>query len=124
MVIDRPIDDVYAYASDPGNLARWAPGLGHDLVEVDGRWFVESDSGRMQVEFAPRNQFGVVDHWVTQPDNTVVYVPFRVIAWDLHSEVVFSLRRDDKVSDAEFERDAGLVMADLARLKLILESSA
>jgi hypothetical protein len=113
--------DVYAYASDPRNLAEWAPGLGRNVVEVDGLWYLESDSGRLQVVFAPRNEFGVLDHWVTQPDNTVVYVPFRVIAWDVHSEVVFSLRRDAQMSDAEYDRDAGLVLADLLRLKQILE---
>jgi hypothetical protein len=36
--------------------------------------------------------------------------------------VVFSVRRSPGMSDEEFERDAGLVAADLERLKRILES--
>ena len=40
------------------------------------------------------------------------------------SEVVFTLRRQPGMSDADFERDAGMVVADLTRLKELLESSA
>ena len=29
--IDRPADEVYAYASNPANLPRWAPGLGNSV---------------------------------------------------------------------------------------------
>lgn len=119
--IERPADDVYAYASDPANLPHWAAGLG-TVVQVDGRWYVETGtSSRFAVEFAPRNDFGVLDHWVTQPDGHVVYVPMRVIADGDHSDVVFTLRRETGVSDADFDRDAGLVDADLARLKQVLE---
>lgn len=39
------------------------------------------------------------------------------------SEVVFTLRRQPGTSDADFERDADTVAADLARLKELLESA-
>lgn len=39
------------------------------------------------------------------------------------SEVVFTLRRQAEMSDAAFERDAGMVAADLARLKEPMESA-
>ena len=32
-IIDRPADDVYAFVSDPRNLARWASGLANGVVE-------------------------------------------------------------------------------------------
>jgi hypothetical protein len=48
----------------------------------------------------------------------------RVIEGDGGCEVVFTLRRQDGMSDAEFARDAGLVAADLARLKQVLEGGA
>lgn len=116
-----PVDEVYAYACDPANLPRWAPGLGN-VVQIDGRWYVDTaGGGRFAIEFAPRNGFGVLDHWVTQPDGRVVYIPFRVVADGEHSEAVFTLRRETDVSDADFERDAGLVVADLGRLKQVLE---
>jgi uncharacterized membrane protein len=61
--IDRPADEVYAYASNPANLPRWAPGLGNSVEEVDGQWFVETPAGRVRFAFAPRNDLGVLDHY-------------------------------------------------------------
>ena len=122
--IDRSADQVYAYASDPANLPQWAHGLGSAVEYVDGQWFVETSDARVGVAFAPPNDFGVLDHHVTLPTGETVYVPMRVIPDGSACEVVFTLRRLPGVTDAEFDRDAGLVMADLARLRQAVESSA
>ena len=119
--IDRPVADVYAFASDPANLPRWAPGLGTAVVQVDGSWFVETSEGRVRVTFAPQNEYGVLDHEVLTPTGETVYVPLRAIADGGATEVVFTLRRAPGMTDQELERDAGLVTADLARLKDVLE---
>jgi hypothetical protein len=121
--IDRPAADVYDYASDPANLPQWAPGLGNAVENVDGRWFVDTGSGRVAIAFAERNEYGVLDHEVTLPSGEVVYNPMRVVPNGDGSEVVFSLRRLANMSDEEFERDAGLVQADLTRLKHVLEAT-
>jgi hypothetical protein len=118
--IDRTAADVYAYASDPANLPCWAPGLGSAVEKADGQWFVETSGGRAALAFAEPNDFGVLDHSVTLPSGEVVYVPMRVIADGNASEVVFTLRRQPGMTDDEFDRDAGLVAADLARLRKVL----
>jgi len=120
--IRRAADDVYAFASDPANVPRWAPGLGTSVENVDGRWFVETSSGRVGLAFAERNAFGVLDHEVTLPSGEVVYNPMRVVPAGDGSEVTFTLRRLPNMTDEEFERDAGLVQADLARLKRLMEA--
>jgi hypothetical protein len=120
--IDRPVAEVYAYASDPANLPEWAPGLGSSVEQVDGRWFVETTDGRVGVAFAPPNDHGVLDHEVTLPTGDVVYNPMRVVADGDGCEVVFSLRRLPDMSDQDFDRDTGLVQADLTRLKQLLEA--
>jgi hypothetical protein len=120
--INRPADEIYTYVSNPENLPEWAPGLGSAVEQVDGRWFVETGMGRVELTFAPANHFGVLDHDVTLPSGEVVYNPMRVIANGNVSDIVFTLRRRSDVSDADFEADASAVAADLARLKGILES--
>ncbi|QIQ03136.1 SRPBCC family protein [Streptomyces liangshanensis] len=121
--VDRPAQDVYAYASDPVNLPAWAHGLGASVERIGDQWVAESAPlGRVVVAFAPPNAFGVLDHDVTLPSGQTVYNPVRVIADGAGSEVVFTLRRQPETSDADFERDAGTVAADLARLKELLES--
>jgi hypothetical protein len=123
VLIDRPVNEVYEYASDPVNLPEWAPGLGSAVVEVDGHWYVETFAGRAGLVFAPRNDFGILDHDVTMPSGDVFYNPMRVFANEEGSEVVFTLRRSPGMSSEDFARDAGLVSADLARLKQVLEAT-
>lgn len=121
VLIDRTVREVYDYASDPVNLPEWAPGLGSAVVEVDGHWYVETSTGRAGIIFAPPNDFGILDHDVTMPSGDVFSNPMRVFANEEGSEVVFTLRRSPGMSSEDFERDAGLVSADLARLKHVLE---
>jgi hypothetical protein len=121
-LINRPPDEVYEYAADPANLPEWAPGLGTSVEQVDGQWFVETSTGRVGFAFTPRNAYGVLDHEVTLPSGEVLYNPMRVTRNGGGSEVVFSLRRNPGMTDAEFDRDAGLVAADLVRLKACVEA--
>ena len=121
--IDRPAAEVYDYASDPANLPAWAPGLGSSVENIDGRWFVETPAGAAGFAFVERNEFGVLDHEVTLPSGDIVYNPMRVVPNGDGCEVVFSLRRLPGMSAEDFERDAGLVRADLTRLKHVLEAA-
>lgn len=119
--INRPAREVYDFASDPANIPRWASGLGNAAENVDGQWFVDSPMGRISVTFAARNEFGILDHDVTLTSGEVFYNPMRVISDGDGCEVVFTLRRQPGVSDEEFTRDTGLITADLAKLKQLLE---
>jgi hypothetical protein len=106
--IDAAPDAVYALASDPAQLPRWAAGLADPAL---------SDA---DVEFAPPNEFGVLDHVVRLPTGEAVYNPMRVIPAGPGRpgcEVVFTLRRRPGVTDGEFEADAAAVTADLATLR-------
>ena len=120
--IARPEDEVYDYAADPANLPQWAPGLGSSVENRDGQWFVETPEGRAGLAFAERNEYGVLDHYVTLRSGEVVYIPLRVIADGNGSEVVFTLRRRPGMSDEEFKADADAVADDLSRLRQVLEA--
>ncbi|MFJ1577474.1 MULTISPECIES: SRPBCC family protein [unclassified Streptomyces] len=120
--IDRPLREVYDYASNPANLPEWAHGLGGSISKIDGQWTAESSPmGRVVVAFVQENEFGVLDHDVTLPSGETVYNPVRVIADGAGSEVVFTLRRRPEMSDEDFRRDADAVRADLSTLKRLME---
>jgi len=119
--IDRPAQDVYDYASDASRLPEWAPGLGSSIELIDGQWIMESPMGRIVVTFAPRNEFGVLDHHVTLASGETFYNPIRVTTEGAGCEIVFSLRRQAAMSDEDFERDANAVLSDLVRLKRKME---
>jgi hypothetical protein len=122
--IARPASEVYDYVSQPANLAAWAPGLGKAVNQVNGQWFVETDDGQVGIAFAPRNEYGVLDHYVTFASGETFYNPMRVTPCGDGCEAVFAVRRMPGMSDAEHARDAGLVSADLARLKQVLETGS
>ncbi|TQC41909.1 SRPBCC family protein [Rhodococcus sp. WS4] len=119
--IARSAADVYAYAGDPANLPTWAAGLSTTITRDGDRWLADSPMGQVSVTFAPTNDYGVLDHYVTLPDGDTVYNPVRVIPDGDHSEVVFTIRRRDGVTAEEFAQDAAAVTADLQRLKALLE---
>jgi hypothetical protein len=123
MHIDRSTDEVYAFAGDPANLPQWAPGLCTSVEQVDGQWIAETGTASVQLAFAPTNPFGVLDHDVTLPSGETVHNPMRVIVDDSGCEVVFSLRRQPGMSDDDFDRDADAVLADLERLKQVIEGA-
>ena len=121
--IERPAEEVYAYASDPSHLPEWAAGLGKSIEETDGRWIADSPMGRVVVDFAPRNDLGVLDHHVPLPSGETVYNPLRVIADGDGCEVVFTLRRRPDMSADDFRRDEAAVAADLVTLKRLAEQA-
>lgn len=119
--IARPAAEVYAYAADPVNLPLWAAGLATGIEQVAGRWVSQSPMGQVVVEFAPTNEYGVLDHEVTLPSGETFYNPMRVIADSGGSEVVFTIRREAGTSLADYERDCAMIAEDLQTLKGILE---
>ncbi|MFB9234104.1 SRPBCC family protein [Plantactinospora siamensis] len=119
--VDRPARQVYDYASDPAHLPEWASGLGSSIEFIDGEWVAEAPMGRVVVSFAPRNEHGVLDHWVTPPSGETFYNPMRVTTLGSGCEVVFSLRRSPGMDDEDFERDANAVLTDLRTLKRRME---
>ena len=120
--IDRPAAEVYAYVSQPANLPEWAAGRGSSIELIDGEWVAESPLGRVGVTMTEPNPYGVADHWVTLATGERFYNPMRVIADGDACELVFTLRRQPGMSDADFDRDAAAVAADLAALRRLLES--
>ncbi len=120
--IDRPAAEVYEFVSQPANLSQWAAGLADSLEFVDGRWVAQSPLGQVVVEMAEPNGYGVLDHHVTLPDGQSFYNPMRVIAAGERCELVFTLRRPPGMSDADYDKDAAAVTADLAGVKRLLET--
>lgn len=107
--VDRTAAAAYEFISDPANLPRWVAGL--DLAEVT-------------FEFAPFNDFGVLDH-VVGLGGVEFYNPMRVLPAGVGPdgcELVFSVRRRAGMSDDEFAADAAAVQADLTTLKGLLET--
>lgn len=120
--IGKNVNEVYQYVSTPENMPRWAAGLSQaELVKSGDEWIADSPMGKVKVRFAEKNKFGVVDHDVTLPSGEVNHNPLRVVKNADGSEVIFTLYRRPKMSDADYESDVKAVTKDLQKLKQILE---
>lgn len=121
--VEKPWAEVYDFVSDPQNMPRWAAGLGGGLKPDGQDWIADGGPlGEVRVNFAPANEFGVIDHVVTLPDGLKVYNALRVTPNGSGAEVSFTLLRLPDMTDADFERDGQMVRADLETLKALLEA--
>ena len=120
--IDCSPDRVYEFVANPENLPQWAAGLSGSIAHVNGEWIAESPMGRVKVQFAARNPFGILDHDVTLPSGDKVNNPMRVVRNDDGSEVIFTVYQRPGMSDDMFADDTKAVARDLGKLKTLLES--
>ena len=118
--IARPQHEVYDFASVPENFPRWASGLAKSLKKVHGEWIAEVPEGQVKVRFTERNDFGILDHYVTLRPGVDIYIPIRVIANGAGSEVIFTLFRLPDMTDDAFAKDLEWVKRDLSALKALL----
>jgi hypothetical protein len=123
--IEAAPEAVYEFASDPHTWRQWAAGLAEGgLRQTADGWMADSPMGEVTVEFAPPNEFGVLDHVVRLPSGEPVYNPLRVIPGGVgepRCEVAFTVRRRAGMTDEEFDSDVAAVAADLATLRRLLE---
>lgn len=120
--IARPPAAVYAYLADPANFPRWSKFI--TAIRKDGaEWVATTPERTVRIRFCPRNELGVVDHWVMPEPGASVYVPLRVLAQpDGNSEVNFTVFRLPGINDAAYDEDIRMVRTDLDALKRVLES--
>lgn len=119
--INRPAAEVYRYASNPENLPQWLSFV-QSICRENAHWRAESDLGSMLIDFAPANEFGIIDHKVTLENGDVVLNPMRIIESGNGCQVLFTLCWLPGRSEADFNEDAKAVKADLQTLKKRMES--
>ena len=122
ITINRPLSEVYEFASNPENLPQWAAGLADaTLKKIGNEWVTNSPMGKVKIKFVDQNIFGVLDHDVTLPNGEVVHNPLRVVKNSFGSEVIFTIFHRPEMTQEEFNKDSELVKKDLQKLKSILE---
>jgi hypothetical protein len=120
--INRTAAQAYEFLSVPENFPKWASGLAGSLRRDGENWIAETPEGRAVVRFSERNAYGVLDHAVTLPHGTTIYIPLRVVPSGNGCELVLTLFRRPDMTDEKFAADAEWVMRDLSAAKRILEA--
>lgn len=114
--------ELYEAIWQPEFFPRWASGLSQTTLEKEGgQWKAKGPNGVVRIRFTPKNEFGVMDHWVDTGVGREVCVPMRIIPNEDESEVVFTLFRRPEMTDQDFDADAAWVEKDLKALKSMFD---
>lgn len=115
---------VYAFVANPETWPRWATAFCRAVQPEGADWVLDTPDGPALLRLQPRNELGVLDHWVRPAPGPEIYVPMRVVANGDGSTVLMTLFQRPEMSAAELAEDIGLVERDLANLKRLLEHGA
>lgn len=119
--IDRPPNKVYAFVSDLSKMPLWAKTFCRSIRKEVGDWVMQTDQGELMIRIAPRNELGILDHYVIPAPGVEIFVPMRVVANGEGSEVVFTLFQQPGMTKDRFAADGEMVRRDLNTLKSVLE---
>ena len=112
---------VYEFVSNPANLPKWAPAFVRSITLVGGVWIADTPQGPTTFRIAPKNDHGILDHWVTPAGGAEIYVPMRVLPNAEGSQILFTLFQYPGMTEEAVAKDAALVEQDLNSLKRVLE---
>ncbi len=112
---------LYEFVSKPENLPKWARMFCRSIKKSKGGWVVETPQGPVNVKFSKKNDFGILDHYVSPAPGVEVFVPMRVVPNASGSEVLLTLFQPAGMSDEKFAEDIRWVEQDLRTLKDIME---
>lgn len=122
LTIERPWEEVYAFASQPANMRHWASGLAAGLTPRGPEWIGDGGPiGTVRIRFAPPNEFGVIDHTVILADDMTVFNALRIVPNGDGAEVMFNLLQMADTDNSAAEADAAHIRKDLEALKRLLE---
>jgi hypothetical protein len=121
IAIARPLDVVYPFLAEPRNLARWGSMRAYRKIS-DHVWETEDETGPVRIQFTPPNAFGILDHKIYRPGETVIVTRARIYANGEGCELCLTLFQPEGMSDAKFASDFEWMRTDLRVLKTYLES--
>ena len=118
--IKRRPEEVYEYLVDPANFPKWSIFI-KEIKQEGNEWIATTPERTVRIRFTSRNEFRVLDHYVTVSPHLQVYVPMRVLADpENDSAVIFTVFRSPGMTDQQYNDDIGMVLTDLAGLKRVL----
>lgn len=116
-----PPSKLYAFVSNPQNLPFWAKTFCRSIEKVNGEWVLDTAQGKVKTRITGKNEFGILDHYITSPSGGEVLVPMRVLPNGDGSEIIFTVFKQPWMTDESFAKDVELVEQDLKSLKAVME---
>jgi hypothetical protein len=121
--IYRSYEEVYDFLAEPRNFPSWASNLGADFVQIgENDWATTTRSGRVILRFAPRNEYGVLDHQLILEGKAPISTPMRLIENDEGCEIIYTQFQRPGMSPEAFASEVEWVTSDFEALRSLLET--
>ena len=121
--IYRPYHEVYEYLVEPRNFPSWASNLGPDFEQVgEHDWATTTRTGRVILRFAPRNDYGVLDHQLIIEGKPPISTPMRLIENDDGCEIIYTQFQRVGMTLEAFASEVEWVTSDFEALRSLLET--
>ena len=121
--IGRDAGIVYDFVSQLENLPKWATAFCLSIRPENGAWVAETPQGPLRIRISGKNNFGILDHYVSPAPGVEIFVPMRVVPNGGGSEVLFTLFRRPEMTEGQYAQDLKWVEQDLNTLKKVMEST-
>jgi hypothetical protein len=123
--IECPYEASYRFLSDPRNYAEWAAVEKGTYRPVgNGDWMGETPFGGMRhFRFLAPNAFGVFDHAMFIPGETLLYTPMRIFPNEEGTELHFTFFQRSGMSEEQFVSAIEWITTDFLTLKSLLEAT-
>ena len=124
LYIDVPYEAAYRFLADPANYGEWAAVDKNTYRPLgNGEWEgVTIFGGLRHFRFTPANAYGVLDHAVFVPGETVLWTPMRVMPNEEGTELAFTFYQRPGMSEEEFASAIEWITTDFLTLKTLLEA--
>jgi hypothetical protein len=122
--IARPVGEVYEFLLEPTNFPKWAFVGDVQMRHLGGRrWAVETSVGPRIIDFAERNDFGLLDHGILRSEGEAPHLTgMWVIENGAGTELVYTNFRREGMTDEEWSSVKTWIVTDLLALQSLLET--
>jgi hypothetical protein len=124
--IRRAYDETYAQLSDPRNFPKWSPIPDPVFESVDAtglKWRVDLPRGRRLMQFAERNEYGVLDYTLHHEDGTHELTAYlRLIPNDEGCSLVALYFMRPGITDEVFASELTWITTDLQAAAAAIET--
>lgn len=123
VLINRPIDDVYGFLTDPANMARWTNLSQGQPEPAEGPlvWSFAGPNGRVLARFSPPNDLHVLDYSLQSGAHVWQSSSVRLTRNGNGCVLTHTSVQQPLVSDAAFDSESEWLHADLLVLKTLME---
>jgi hypothetical protein len=119
--IERSPEEIYDYVVNPEHFPEWATSFCLAVRKSGDGWSIDTTRGEMNLRFAERNPYGIMDHYVKAASGPELLTPARVVPSVSGSWVIMTMIRPTDREDPVFALDFRDPERDLQTLKHVLE---